>query len=347
MRISALLLPLFLMLPAVSLQADKLALVTGKLTVGAEKTAAAGVRVMAWPVETGALDGDAPHASQPTAEDGRFGLQLGPGSYYFIAEGAELYCFYGRNPVTVSEAGGAELNLSLVERSPPPVTAAPRVATGILGRLTHNGQPLEGAVVTVYTDLNSQLKGMGLGMTAPTGPDGLFEAPLQAGTYYLVARKRNSGAFMGPLQAGDYFGYYPANPLRITEGQIAEVSFATVEVPEKVGQLAGALFGETSISGQVVDARGNPVAGVQVMLYGDATMINRPLYTSQPTSADGRFALSFPHGGVYWLAARNRLGGPPAPGELYGRYQGSPDGSIRIETGQDLEKIKLIVEELQ
>jgi hypothetical protein len=221
------------------------------------------------------------------------------------------------------------------------------VQTGIIGQLSYAGKPLEGAVVTVYTDLNQKLKGMGLGMTAPTGPDGVFEAETPAGTYYLVARKRNSGAFMGPLQAGDYFGYYPANPLRVKEGELARVAIAMVEVPEKVSRLADQIFGDTSISGTVVDAQGEPVAGVRVLLYQDAMMLNRPLYVSQPSSSTGAFVVSFPLGGIYYLSARNSLGGPPQPGELYGRYQQTPDSSIRLKNGQKLSGIQIRVEPVQ
>jgi hypothetical protein len=75
-------------------------------------------------------------------------------------------------------------------------------------------------------------------------------------------------------------------------------------------------------------------------------MLNRPLYVSQPSGPDGRFVLSFPKGGTYYLAARDELGGTPAPGELYGRYQGSPDHSVRIRTGKTLQDIEIRVEEV-
>ena len=182
------------------------------------------------------MRGEAPFSSALTAGDGKFQLQLPPGSYYFIAQGEQLFSFYGRNPVTVPAAGLTEMNLALVERNPPLPTVKARVRTGLLGQLTYGGQPLEGAVVTVYTDLTSQFRGMGLGMTAPTDEQGIFEAEIQPGTYYLVARKRNSGAFMGPLREGDFFGFYAANPLLIKEGELARVSIAMLKVPEMVGQ---------------------------------------------------------------------------------------------------------------
>ncbi|NIP56431.1 MAG: hypothetical protein GWN13_08240 [Phycisphaerae bacterium] len=150
----------------------------------------------------------------------------------------------------------------------------------------------------------------------------------------------------GPLRAGDFFGYLPNNPLVVEENKVSSVHIPVIEVPEKVDRYAASLFGNTRIMGRILDAHGQPVSGLQALLYDDPMMLNRPLYVSQPTSEDGTFVLSFPDGGVYYLAARNELGGTPAPGELYGRYQGSADHSIRIRTGKVLEGIEIKVEEV-
>jgi hypothetical protein len=184
-------------------------------------------------------------------------------------------------------------------------------------------------------------------MTAPTDEKGLFEAPLPPGTYYLIARKRQGGSFMGPLQAGDYFGYFADNPVVVKEGQLVRVPLSLIEVPEKVGQLADSIFGATSVSGRVVDAAGQPQAGIRVLLYDDPLMLNRPLFVSQPSAQDGSYVISFPQGGTYWLAARDQLGGPPMPGQFYGRYLGSPDGSVQVKNGESLAKIELVVDEMK
>ncbi len=338
---------LLLLMPVLPAFAAELVSVAGKVTVGAEKTPVAGIKVDAYPVDSLHLRGEVPFASGVTADDGLFKVELPLGSYYFIAQGKDLYCFYGRNPVTVPEGGLTEMNLSLVEKNPASPTVEPRIKTGLLGRLTYHGEPLEGAVVTVYTDLNTQLKGMGLGMTAPTDDQGIFEAEMQPGTYYLIARKRNSGQIMGPLREGDYFGFFATNPLVIKDGELARVAIAMLEVPQKVSRLADSLFGETSISGKVVDDKGQPVSGIRVLLYNDPMMLNRPLYVSQPSAADGSFVLSFPNGGTYFLAARDALGGPPVPGQMYGRYLGSNDSSVRLKSGQKLTGIELLVEQMQ
>ena len=320
------------------------ALIKGKTTVSSG--AIAGIVVVAYPAEALTFDGPAPHSSKATADDGLFSLELPGGRYYLFAEGEQLFAFYGRNPVTVPEEGLTDVNLLLTpdNLSVPgePIT----LETGIAGTVSLDGQPVQGAIVTVYPDLSSQLKGMGLGMAAPTDDQGYFELPLTVGTYYLVVRVRQSGQMAGPLKAGDLFGYLAGNPLAINEGDPALVHIPLIEVPEKVSRHAANLFGNTSISGLVLDQKGAPVAGLQVLLYEDSMMLNRPLYVSQKTAADGRYQLSFPKGGHYYLAARNELGGTPAPGEFYGRYQGTSDHSIQIETGKALVDIEIVVDEV-
>lgn len=330
-----------------SVQAEKHGAVTGLVVEGKAQHPVAGIRVMAWPVSTPTLGGKAPFVSKPTAADGQYSLMLPPGAYYFIAEGNTHFSYHGPNPVRVSEQGFEGLNLLLAQRTPPPVIAKPKVTTGILGQVTFQGKPIKGAAVTVYADLNSQLRGQGLGQTLPTGEDGVFEAELPPGTYYLVARQHKAGVFNGPLRAGDFFGYFPGNPVHIKQNELVRASIGTVEVPEMTSALGGKLFGKTRVSGQVVDSQGRGVAGVQVMLYEDPAMSARPLHISSPTAVDGKFSLAFPKGGVFWISARSRLGGRPMPGEFYGSYSGSPDGSIKIATDQVVDNVKLQVEILQ
>ena len=339
---------IFLLLSLASLLAFPLSAaaepVSGKVSV--DGIGRGGVTVNAWPLESLNFNGKAPYSSAPSDADGRFTLDLKPGEYYFLAGDKEVFGYYGRNPVLVGDGGLKDLKLSLPVKNPPLPEETPKVKTGVIGKITWKGKPLDGASLMIYTDLNTQLKGMGLGMTAPSSETGYVEAPIQPGTYYLVARKRASGQFSGPLQAGDFFGYYAGNPVRIKPGEVARIGIDMVEVPEKVERLAATLFGQTSIRGRIIDEIGAPVGGVRVLLYADSTMLNRPLYVSQPSASNGEYILSFPQGGTYYLAARDRLGGAPGPGELYGRYSGSPDSSIRIRTGQALEGIDLQVQKM-
>lgn len=306
----------------------------------------AGVMVSAYPATS--LDFQAPPAqrSTATATDGLFALDLPPGEYYLLAEGAGLFSFYGRNPVSVPAEGLKDVNLLMTPADLPGPQRVSAVETGLIGRVTAQGQPVAGATVVVYPDLSSQLKGMGLAASLPTDETGFFELPLPAGRYYLVVRVRRGGALVGPLKAGDLFGYHAGNPLILKPEQVVSVQLPVIEVPDNVKRHAGSMFGGTRISGRIVDARGEPVPGLVAMLYEDSSMLNRPLYVSVRTGPDGRFVLTFPQGGTYFLAARNELGGTPAPGELYGRYQGPTGQGLTIDTGQTVAEIEIVVEDV-
>lgn len=318
--------------------------VGGKVAV--EGTGTAGVKVLAYPATTLSLTGAAPFASAETGGDGLFTLELPPGNYYLLGRGRGWFGYYGRNPLNVPAEGVSGVNLPLVPAETAPPQIETTIAGGVAGRVQHGGKPVAEAIVFVYPDLSTQLKGFGLGMSAPTDAQGNFELSLPAGSYYLVARVRTSHSTAGPLQAGDLFGYLPANPLTVGEGQTAKVLLPVIAVPDKITSRAATMFGQTRISGRIVDREGVPLAGLQALLYADESMLNRPLYVSQPTGADGVFQLSFPTGGRFYLAARNSLGGTPAPGELYGRYQ-SPDGEpLKVETGQSVEGLRIVVEEV-
>jgi hypothetical protein len=331
---------LLLLLPAVLCAAP----LQGKTTVRGEEVAGMGVYL--YPADTLDFSQQAPFAGGPTGADGLFSLDLPEGQYYLMARGANRFAYYGRNPISVPEAGLTNINL-LMERVDLPVPEPEGlIEMGVAGVVTSDGVPVRGAVVMAYTDLSSQLKGLGLGMSSPTGEDGTFELPLAVGNYYLVVRVRKSGMMAGPLKAGDLFGYLPDNPLTVTDDKVVSVHIPVITVPEKVERYASSLFGSTSITGRILDSSGQPVAGLQALLYDDPMMLNRPLFVSQPSGADGSFILSFPKGGLYYLSARNELGGTPAPGELYGRYQGSEDHSVRIESGKSLGGVDITVEEV-
>lgn len=319
------------------------ATLSGKATVDGD--AVPGVKVMAYPAT--ALDfSDPAVTSSATLADGLFNIDLPPGEYYLLAGSEGRYHFYGRNPVAVSEQGLENVNLLMLEDNLPVPDNDSEVVTGLAGFVSIKGQPVSGAVAMVYTDLSGQLKGRGLGWISPSDENGYFEAPLPAGSYYIVIRVRKGGKLVGPLQAGDLFGYLAGNPLLIREGELARVHIPLIEVPDKASQRADTLFGNTSVSGRILDTQGDPVEGLQVLLYDDPMMLSRPLFVSQRSRADGRYQISFPQGGSYYLAARSEIGGTPAPGELYGRYQGTPNHSIKIATGKSLSNIEIVVDEV-
>jgi len=318
--------------------------VSGK--VSQQLAPVSGVRVSAYPLASSTLAGRAPFVSPPTGSDGRFSLALPAGEYYFLARGEGYFSFYGRNPVSATPPGLLELNLGVVSEASPPAAVDAFVSTGVAGVALHGGVPVAGATIYVYTDLSSHLKGMGYVMAGPTDAAGTFEAALPAGTYYLLARQRHGRSSVGPLRAGDFIGYYPDNPLTVRDGEVVRVAIPMLEVPEKVERLAGSLFGGTALRGRILDPQGRPVAGVRAVLYDDARMLDRPLFVSQPSAADGSYVLSFPAGGTYYLGARDTLGGAPGSGELFGTYDASPDHSLQIGTDEVLEGIDIVVEKM-
>ncbi len=339
-RVSLLLLTVWLVLSCTTYAAT----IKGKATVNAETVA--GVEILAYPAEILTFNTPPSHVSAATAADGLFSLELPEGQYYLLARGENLSAYYGRNPITVPEKGLKNVNLLLTPDNLPGPLENTVLDAGIVGSVSLDGQSVQNAIVTVYPDLSSQLKGLGLGMAAPTDQQGYFELPLSSGTYYLVVRVRQSGQMVGPLKAGDLFGYLPGNPLVLKKGEVAKVHIPLIEVPEKVERHAASMFGNTLVTGRVLDTQGTPVADIQVLLYDDPVMLNRPLYVSRKTGNDGSSQLSFPKGGHYYIAARSELGGTPAPGELYGRYQGTADHSIEIDTGKVLEGIEIVVDEV-
>lgn len=346
MRLSPFL--LFFLLLGPLLGADALAQirVTGKVA-GPDRQGVAGIRVGAWPVESLSLTGAPPHFASPTGAEGLFELSLPhEGEYYLIAQGSGWFSFYGRNPVRVTAEGLSDAHLGLVRALEPSFAPDLFREEGVIGQVLLNGKPVADALVYVYLDPSSRFKGMGYAILGPTDAEGLFSSPLPPGRYYFLVRKRQQPAAVGPLQAGDLIGYWHGNPLQVDSGQTSRISISLLEVPGKVDELQGSLFGRNSIEGRVLDKEGKPVAGMRVLLYEDAQMLNRPLFVSQPTGADGRYLLSFPHEGRYYVGARNTLGGAPEPGELVGAYAGTPDFMITIEAGAHLKDIDIRVEEM-
>jgi hypothetical protein len=334
-------LAIFIVLISVSSHA---AVMAGKATVKSDPVA--GITVSVYPLGVMSFTEKAPYQSPPTKADGLFEIEVPPGQYYVIARGEGLFTYYGRNPLSVPKEGVRKVNMLMVPTEGRVPESEPRIETGVMGYVTWNGEPVAGASASIYPDLSSQLKGFGMGMSAPTDENGFFEVPLEPGTYYLIVRQRQSGAFAGPLRAGDLFGYFPGNRIALKQGEVKQIAIPLIEVPEKVERFASSLFGNTTVSGIIVNQDGQPLEGLRALLYKDEMMLNRPEYVSQPTGPDGKFVISFPQGGTYFLAARNVLGGTPAPGELYGKYAGTRNGSIFVKTGKKLKKITITVEEV-
>ncbi|MHB8709628.1 MAG: carboxypeptidase-like regulatory domain-containing protein [Desulfuromonadales bacterium] len=196
--------------------------------------------------------------------------------------------------------------------------------------------PLEGVYLYVYKP-GSDLYGPAFAMSPPTGADGAFELELPDGEYVAVARKHKDGTAAGPIVAGDNRSEF----LKVTvKGGTVEM---TVVAPVKVGDerrmSAEAAVSRTGLSGRVLDSDGKPVEGARVHVYDHVQMSERPKFVSEKTGPDGRYQVPLPAGGTYYLAARDKFGGPPKLGDLYGRYdQGTIEPSAVVVREEELLK---------
>ena len=202
--------------------------------------------------------------------------------------------------------------------------------------------PLEGVYLFVYKP-GSDLYGPAFVVSPPTGPDGTFDLELPDGDYVAVARKYKDGSSAGPVVAGDNRSEF----LRVSiRGGAVDL---TVMAPVKIGdqrQMAGdAAANRTGLAGRVLDSDGRPVEGARVHVYDHVQMSERPKFVSEKTGPDGRYLIGLPAGGTYYLAARDKFGGPPKLGDLYGRYdQGTIEPSaVVVREGELLKEIDITV----
>ncbi|GAB4239127.1 MAG: hypothetical protein OHK0028_16890 [Deltaproteobacteria bacterium] len=291
-------------------------------------------------------DFDAGLASVPIAKspgtnaEGVYDLPLPPGNYHLVAvktgasllsdlrEG-DLFCFYGGNPVRVEPGRVTNVGFNLVRvgRDPPPDPAYG--VSGVV--LDEDGKPLEGAVVYFYKSPADGFRGIP-GFFARAGRDGVFRVRLRKGTFFAIARKRESGDLFGPTLIGDRFAYYVRNPVTLAEG--GETRGIRMDAVRRLSMLENfegfpAADQGIPVRVRVVDASGKPVAGMRALAYRGAGMTGHPAFVSGKTGADGIADLTVTEEGVYHLLARENLGGP-ADGELYGKYAGTPDHAVKV-----------------
>jgi len=196
--------------------------------------------------------------------------------------------------------------------------------------------PLEDAYVYIYQK-GMDLYGPAFAVSRATGPNGRFELPLPDGEYILVVRKRAAGDSAGPVVAGDYKSTFI--PVSVAGGRLE----MTVEAPMKIGderQVAkeGSIT-RTGLTGFITDIDGKPVEGARVHVYDHVQMSERPKFVSEKTGADGAYIVYLPEGGTYYIAARDKFGGPPKIGDLYGRYdQGTIEPSAVVVRDEEILK---------
>jgi len=305
---------------------------------------------------------DALFSSEPSATpeisdaEGYFTMELPKGYHYITAlkkcagkketpEPGDMFSFYGGNPVAIDPARPVDITLNMVVKSPDiEDKKAGEEPGGMDGTVTFEGKPLDGVRIYVYLDDNDNFRGMGYYMSPPTGVDGSFKLKMAEGTYYILARKRADGGMAGPLKEGDYFGYLDINPVVVHKGVVRQVELPVVR---KVERAEPGGHGKTLVKGIIKDAEGNPAPFVYACLYKRPEMMDRPAFLSKPTGPDGEFTVEIPLGGTYYLAARDTIGSPVEPGQLYGRYNGNPDHSVTVETGTTADGLELVVEKTE
>ncbi|MDT8394997.1 MAG: carboxypeptidase-like regulatory domain-containing protein [bacterium] len=287
--------------------------------------------------------------SSPTGPDGKYSLEVGPGTWYLASEAGQLWSYCGQNPVTVSEDDRPWIGF-ILERWPAPVytEAEGNSYDGALsGTVLIDGAPGDKVNVTLYFDDSDGFRGMGFLRAPPTGPDGRFRLDMvPEGRYYLIARKRGSGQGVGPMLKGDLIAYYRHNPVQVTAGKVVEVALPlTPKRQDRDINAAPGLSGQPGFGGTVTDGKGRPVSGVHVFAYLEPEMgHHKPAGLSSLTDIQGRYTITLPGPGKYYVGARDGYGDNPAPGELFGHYQGTPDHSLLLKAGQNLESVDIVVE---
>ena len=208
--------------------------------------------------------------------------------------------------------------------------------------------PLADAYLYAYRE-GTDLRGPAFATSEASGPEGDFSLVLPPGKYQLVLRKRVEGESVGPVATGDYRSEV-IGPITVRGGE--EIT-RDIVAPRKVGETKGLptlnkIPAKTGITGTIVDSDGKPVQGARIQAYQHAQMSERPKYVSEGSGVDGSYSLFFPEGGTYYLAARNKFGGPPKIGELYGRYDdGTVEPSaIHVKDNQILEHVDITVHKI-
>jgi len=205
--------------------------------------------------------------------------------------------------------------------------------------------PLEGAYLYIYRK-GMDLYGPAFAVSEPTGPDGGFSFTLPDGDYVAVARKRKAGEAAGPVVAGDFKSEFINISVRGSKVELAVI--APMKVGDERRLAEAAVTGGTGLSGTILDVDGKPVQDARVHVYDHVQMSERPKFVSEKTGPDGHYLIHLPEGGTYYLAARDKFGGPPKVGDLYGRYdQGTIEPSaVVVRDGEMLKNIDITVQKV-
>lgn len=316
-------------------------------------------------------------SSKKGIKPGEYTLDLAEGRYYFTATGASgtapLYSFHGLNPITVTD----ELLWLPFFTSPETKATCEDGFQGIGGTLTFKGQRLQSGSVSVYTLEDEPFRGMGV-LTNTIEKDSPFWFDLEPGMYVVMARQRQDSNAIGPLKKGDLFCYSSANPITVSPAKSCTVELACYprdninafleksetdprgkkERQRRSASLESASMQATAttqnnsrfsiIAGRVTDLDGVPRPDLFVSAYPADDLFLFQMYIVRfksnfiaRTDRNGIFRLEVP-AGPYYLVARERVGEAPISGEYYGLYEGSPNHSLKVESGMAINNLQII-----
>jgi len=301
----------------------------------------------------------APFAVATADDGGRYRLDLPPGRYFLIGrkrthEGSGPARMYMAscpgNPVEVGDGRLQVPAFSLVEMGRGRALV-PDPATGVEGRVTADGEPVDEAYVYIYTEDATDLMGPSYSEAVRTDEQGFYRVDLPAGRYFVAARKRLDGGRLGEPEPGDLNGVFPHNPVEVTQGRyaaLADLPLAPVDLRTRSDRRSQGKFKPTgtALSGRIVDTAGRPAAGVYLFAYSDSRMTGKPSHISEATGDDGRFVLHLADGGTWFVGARSAYGGPLEPGERVGTYDGRSDHGVEVKRGQRLDLGEIQVKEV-
>lgn len=141
-----------------------------------------------------------------------------------------------------------------------------------------------------------------------SGDDGSFSAKLPQGSYYVMAGRDRPGKRGGPPGEGD-FVYPPMDgtahePYTVTADETTDMGLLSGAVPYKKEWAAK---GKTGIKGTVYDSKGRPYKRALVFASTDQEW-KGPIFVSDKEADNmGRFIVSVPEGGEYFIKIRSYL----------------------------------------
>ncbi|MCP4675768.1 MAG: hypothetical protein GY854_09735 [Deltaproteobacteria bacterium] len=308
--------------------------------------------------------------SEPGNKPGFFEMQLPDDRYYFMArgtvDGKNVFSYHGANPINVDDST-LWLPFMAVPTGNEVVHKSSR--SRLRGVVTFKGSPVSDARVSIYLPSDDPFKGLGV-LTAGTDTSGSFELALEAGDYVAIARKRFDGQGMRPLKKGDLFCFFPGAILTIHEARMTEIEIpcypkenlraflndSALQLVKRTNADAVRLREKprmraqvSEIHGKVTDLFGDPVGDALVMAYKETTRRRFQMYMVRDkpthmarTGVDGSFRLPVDERGWYTLVARERAGGAPGKGELFGLYEGNVSHAVFVES-PNVEDINIFV----